>query len=419
MSNIALIGLGYVGLPLAHLFLKKNHVVYGIDYDVKRIETINKGKSYLSDFRDHDIADMIQTGNFFVGSSYQVLENADVIILCVPTPLKEDHTPDISYIEKAVEYSVPFLKPGQLIILESSTYPGTTEEVIIPAITGMGYQIGTDYFVAYSPERIDPGQKQFKLEEIPKVVGGVTPVCTEKAKDLYESIFQSVVAVSSPKVAEMSKLVENSQRLINISFMNELAMVCHELEVDVWEVIKACSTKPFGFIPYYPGPGIGGHCIPVDPLYLLWKARQNNLNLNLIETAQSINHRMPEFIIEKLEKTLGVPLEQAKILVVGITYKKDVNDIRESRAIDVMVRLMESGAKLQYFDPYIDSIHINHKDLHSIELTPQCLQESDCTLILTDHSNLPIEMIVKESKTVFDTRNATKEYRGLGHIVLL
>jgi UDP-N-acetyl-D-glucosamine dehydrogenase len=419
LSNIVIIGLGYVGLPLAKLFLQKQHVVYGVDYDIKKIESIKNGKSYLSDFIDEEIQAMYHTENFHVGNSYQVIESADVIILCVPTPLTENDTPDISFIENAITSSLPFLKSGQLIVLESSTYPGTTEEIIVPLICKEGFMIGKDFYVAYSPERIDPGQKKFSLAEIPKVVGGYTLNCTNKAKEIYETIFHNIVPVSSPKVAEMSKLVENSQRLINISFMNELAMYCDNIEVDIWEVIQASSTKPFGFTPYYPGPGIGGHCIPVDPLYLLWKAKKHDLMIRSVEIAHEINEKMPEFVINKIARQIIKPLSVTKILVIGVTYKKDVNDIRESRAIDVIKGLIEKGAMVEYHDPYIPQMNIYDRELSSTLLSPEKLKEYDCTVILTEHSNLPYKMIVEESKLVVDTRNATGEYKHVGNIVFL
>ena len=368
LSKVAIIGLGYVGLPLAQLFLQKQFVVYGVDNDMKKIESINLGKSYLSDFEDGDIQKMIQSGNFHVDNSYKVIREAEVIILCVPTPLTVNNTPDISYIENAIDQSAPFLKTGQLIILESSTYPGTTEEIIFPYIHEKGFKLGEDFYLAYSPERINPGQKPFSLSEIPKVVGGVTSNCTEKAKKFYETIIKNVVTVSSAKVAEMSKLVENTQRLINISFMNELSIFCDELEIDLWEVIQACSTKPFGFTPYYPGPGVGGHCIPVDPHYLLWLARKHNLDLASIEIADKINRKMPQFVISKLEKQLTKPLSSTNIFVIGVTYKKNLNDIRESSALKVITKLVEQGAKVMYHDPYIPQISIKNKTLYSTPL---------------------------------------------------
>lgn len=420
LSKIAIIGLGYVGLPLAQLFLQNHHVVYGIDYDAKKIASINRGKSYLSDFQDKDIEAMMQTGNFYAGNSYEAISKAEVIILCVPTPLSEDDTPDISYIENAIYQSLPFLKTGQLVILESSTYPGTTEEIIVPLISqNKEFTIGKDFHVAYSPERIDPGQKQFGLEDIPKIVGGVTEKCTERAKSLYETIFKSVVTVSSPKVAEMSKLVENTQRLINISFMNELAMFCDKMEINLWEVIEACRTKPFGFTPYFPGPGIGGHCIPVDPLYLLWKAQKHHSDMLSIKIAHEINQRMPQFVMEKIAKHIKKPLSTANIFVIGVTYKKDVNDIRESKALDILTSLIVQGATVDYHDPFIPQLSVKNAELQSAPLSSEKLKAADCTLILTDHSNIDYDMILEESNLIIDTRNAIRNKKHLGKVVLL
>ncbi|WP_236619607.1 nucleotide sugar dehydrogenase [Bacillus sp. 1NLA3E] len=420
MSKIAIIGLGYVGLPLAQLFLQNQHVVYGIDYDVKKVAAINNGKSYLSDFKDKDIEKMVQTGNFFVSNSYEAISNAEAIILCVPTPLSEDDTPDISYIENAISKSLPFLKNEQLVILESSTYPGTTEEIIVPLISqNKKFTIGNDFFVAYSPERIDPGQKQFGLHQIPKIVGGVTQKCTERAKSIYETIFKSVVTVSSPKVAEMSKLVENTQRLLNISLMNELAMFCDKMEINLWEVIEACSTKPFGFTPYFPGPGIGGHCIPVDPLYLLWKAEKHHSELASIKVAHEINQRMPQFVLEKIAKHIKKPLSTANLFVIGVTYKKDVNDIRESKALDILTSLMELGANVDYHDPFIPQLYVKNAELQSTPLSSEKLKAADCILILTDHSYIDYDMILEESNLIIDTRNAIKSKKHFGKVVLL
>lgn len=408
LEKIAIIGLGYVGLPLAQIFISKNYTVFGIDTDTKKIKSIKEGESYLSDVSNKDIKGMLRTDKFHVSSSFKNIVDADAIILCVPTPLSTKKTPDISYIENAIKSSLPFLKPGQLIILESSTYPGTTEEVIVPNISKKGFSIGKDFFVAYSPERIDPGQMSFTLEEIPKIVGGVTPHCTEKASVLYTSAFQQVVPVSSAKVAEMSKLVENAQRLINISFMNEIAMFCDKLDISIWEVIDACSTKPFGFTPYYPGPGIGGHCIPVDPLFLLWKAKGENLHLSLIEAANNINESIPDYVVDKVIKQIDQPISKATIYILGVTYKKNVNDTRESKALNIIERLLKLGAKVNYYDPFIPELVINQTVLQSTPIDSKILETSDCTLILTDHTGILYEKVAEKAKLIIDTRNALK-----------
>lgn len=410
MKNIAIIGLGYVGLPLAKLFLEKHYTVYGIDIDAHKIEAIKKYQSYLSDISHEDLKTMIQTNQFHVSTTFENIKHTDVIILCVPTPLTSEKTPNISYIKNAMTSCQPYLKPEQLLILESSTYPGTTEEIIVPLVEEKGFAVGENIYVAYSPERIDPGQKRFALEDIPKIVGGITDNCTKKACQLYESIFQQVVPVSSAKVAEMSKLVENAQRLINISFINEVAIFCDSLNIDVWEVIHACSTKPFGFTPYYPGPGIGGHCIPVDPLFLLWKAKEKNTHLSLIESSIHVNDMMPHYIVSKVIHLLDKPIQETTIFVIGVTYKKDVNDIRESRALLIIEQLLKLGVKVYYHDPFIPELKINHITLTSTPIHPDILQSSDCTLILTDHSNLPYDMIIQEANQIIDTRNAIQTH---------
>ncbi|MED4476212.1 nucleotide sugar dehydrogenase [Oceanobacillus caeni] len=339
--------------------------------------------------------------------------------MCVPTPLTDEHVPNLEYVRSAIDSSLPFINKGQLVIMESSTYPGMTEEEICPLLQSKGLKIGEDVYVAYSPERIDPGQKQFELQEIPKVVGGMTEKCSEFATHIYESIFHKVVTVSSTKVAEMCKLVENSQRLINISFMNELAMLCDKMNINLWEVIDAASTKPFGFTPYYPGPGIGGHCIPVDPLYLSWKAKAFSFDVEFIQLAHKINHNMPNYIVEKVEKHLSNKIKNSRILIVGAAYKKDVNDVRESAVLPIMEDLLKKGADVSYHDPYIPELEVAGKNLKSLSLSSKQIKEHDCALILTDYSNLPYEKIVQHSPLVIDTRNATKKINHSGNVKVL
>ncbi|WP_380023427.1 nucleotide sugar dehydrogenase [Effusibacillus consociatus] len=418
--TVAIIGLGYVGLPLARLFLNKGHTVYGIDLDPNKIQKLSKRQSYLSDFPHGDIKNMFAKGRFHVGSSYDVIQNVDAVIICVPTPLDEQVKPDLRFVREALKNALPYLSYGQLVILESSTYPGTTEEELLPLIESKGMKVGRDISLVYSPERIDPGQDKYALDDIPKVVGGVTQKCTEFGKRLYETIFKQVVVVSSARAAEMTKLLENSQRLVNISFMNELAMLCDVMKIDLWEVIAAASTKPYGFTPYYPGPGIGGHCIPVDPLYLSWKAKTHNFDLKFIDIAHQINERMPEFLIEKVEKQLSAkPLKDSRILVIGVTYKKDVNDLRESTALKIIEGLLARGAKVNFYDPFIEEIEVGGIQIKRSSLTRRYVQHHDCTLILTDHTGLPYESIVTYSPLVIDTRNATGKFKHLGNVVLL
>ncbi|WP_110927970.1 nucleotide sugar dehydrogenase [Bacillus massiliglaciei] len=395
--KIAVIGLGYVGLPLSNMFLEKGHTVYGIDLDSTKVQSLLNGKSYLSDFSEEDIKKMFEKGNFHPGNSFDRVSEADAVIICVPTPLDENADPDLKYVKSAIKYCLPFLQKGQLIVLESSTYPGTTEEEIVPMIEDAGFAVGQDIFTAYSPERINPGD-ELAIRTIPKVVGGVTESCTKMAKSIYESIFDRVVVVSSPKVAELTKILENYQRFINISIMNELLMLCDEMDIDLWEVIDAAATKPYGFTSYYPGPGIGGHCIPVDPLYLLWKAGKYGIDLEFISHAHKINHQMPAFILHKLQKNLQKPLNEMNVLAIGATYKKDVNDLRESTAIMVMQELQKAGTSLDFHDPFISTIMLGKDSLSSVDLMKINLKEYDCVLLLTDHTNL---VDVKSNFTLF------------------
>lgn len=416
LFKIAVIGLGFVGLPLSQMFLQKGHTVYGIDIDERKVNNLLNHESYLSDFSNEDIKKMFKNGNFFVGSSFKIIKEVDVVIICVPTPLDQDAKPDLSYVRSAITNSIPFFKAGQLVVLESSTYPGTTEEEIVPMVQSTGLSVGKEIFVTYSPERINPGDK-YSIHSIPKVVGGVTSACTQFAQSVYETIFDRVVVVSSPKAAELTKILENYQRFINISLMNQLLFLCEEMDINLWEVISAASTKPYGFTAYYPGPGVGGHCIPVDPLYLLWKAQKYNIDLAFISHAHQINNQMPQFIVKKVEKVLDKPLHEARILAIGVTYKKDVNDLRESMALKILKELNKSGAYVEFHDPLVNTIILDNKIMKSINLRD--LKQFDCTLILTDHSDLPYEYIVKESRVVIDTRNSTHGLKGFNNIILI
>ncbi|MNO27206.1 UDP-N-acetyl-D-glucosamine 6-dehydrogenase [compost metagenome] len=420
-TSIAIIGLGYVGLPLASLFLSKGHTVYGIDLDASKIQKLRSYQSYLSDFSAKDIRKLFEGGRFHVSDSFSDISHAEAIIICVPTPLDQDHKPDLTYVKGAMNYLQPFLHEGHLVVLESSTYPGTTEEELQPMIEATGLIVGQNAYLAYSPERIDPGSHHDPLHHIPKVLGGVSPECTARAKRIYESIFDTVVVVSSPRVAEFTKLLENCQRLVNISFMNELAMICERMDINLWEAIDAASTKPYGFTTYYPGPGIGGHCIPVDPLYLQWKAKQFGGELQLIDRAHEINEAMPDYVVHRVSTLLGArkPLEESSLFVLGITYKKDVNDMRESSSIPIIKKLLDKGIQLQYHDPYIRKFELDGATLESVSLTKRNIQRHDGVLILTDHSSISYESLATIANLIIDTRNATKGIQDRSNIVLI
>lgn len=417
--KIAIIGLGYVGLPLARLFIEKGHDVYGIDLDEKKIDMLHKRQSYLSDYQKSDIRAMFIRNSFHIGSSYRAVEEADVVIICVPTPLDEEDRPDLRFVVGATQSMLPYLRRGQLVVLESSTFPGTCEEKLKPILESTGLLVGRDISLAYSPERIDPGS-HWELAKIPKVIGGVTQSCTNFAKQVYGSAFDQVVVVSSPRAAEMTKLLENTQRYLNISFMNSLLQMCEIMNIDLWEVIEAAGTKPYGFTKYFPGPGVGGHCIPVDPLYLLWKAREHHIDLPFIELCHQVNKGMPGYLVERIAKSLKPKsLHESSVLIVGVTYKKDVNDLRESTSLHVIEQLLAAGVTVEYFDPYVDELKVRGKVLHSMPLTARNMKKFDCTVILTDHSNIQYDLLVAHSPIVVDTRNATWNIENRTNVNLL
>ncbi|MEM4402528.1 MAG: nucleotide sugar dehydrogenase [Candidatus Caldarchaeum sp.] len=413
-AKICVIGLGYVGLPLAVEKAKAGFKVIGIEALPDRVEKVNRGESYIPDVLNLDIQEVVKIGNLRATSNYDVINDVDVITICVPTPLGKNKQPDTSYIEYVTDQSLPYLRKYQLMVLESTTYPGTTEEILLPKIESRGFKVGEDFFLAFSPERVDPGNRQFKVKNTPKVVGGVTPRCTEIAKTLYETIIQEkVFTVSSPRVAEMTKLLENSFRIVNVSLVNELAMLCDKMGIDIWEVIEAASTKPFGFMPFYPGPGIGGHCIPLDPFYLEWKAKEYDFATRFIELAGEINDSMPEYVVARAAEILNAHkkcLNGARVLLLGIAYKKDVDDLRESPALKVAQRLLKWGAHIAYHDPYIPSCRIADKEYSSVPLTPQTLKEFDLVIVTTDHSNVDYKLVVQHASLIYDTRNALKGF---------
>lgn len=416
--KVGIIGLGFVGLPLAFAFIRKGFRVNGIDLDESKIKKLHEGRSYIQDIEDHDISKAIGSGMLIVSKNYSDLSEVESIVICVPTPLTPRHTPDLSYLTDTCNRLFPLLGKGQLVILESSTYPGTTDEVVKPILERSGLMVGTDIFLAYSPERIDPGNK-LSIEQIPKLVSGVTIQCLERVSQLYDRIFDQIVAVSTTQVAETTKLLENTFRMINISFINEFAQICDQMSVDIWEVIDAASTKPYGFTAFYPGPGVGGHCIPVDPLYLQWKAKAHGIESQFITLSHQVNAAMPSYVIEQIKSQFrsSKSLSELSIFVYGVAYKKDTPDVRESPAIALIQSLIQEGATVNYHDPYVPSLRLVGIAMNSVEVTEQMLQSVDCVVIHTDHTQAPLADIVKYALIVFDTRNATKGMKSESKII--
>ncbi|MCA0990008.1 nucleotide sugar dehydrogenase [Pseudalkalibacillus hwajinpoensis] len=417
-KRIGVIGLGYVGLPLALLFVKKGFHVIGIDIDTKKIEQLNNGGSYLPDISGDEIRNAMSNKELMVVDNYDVIQHLDVIIICVPTPLGKNSNPDLSFLTHVANELKNRLEKEQVVILESSTYPGTTTDVLKPILEQRGFLTGKDYFLGYSPERIDPGNKNYELEQIPKVVSGVTVNCGEKVCEIYSKVFHSVQMVSSTRVAEMTKLLENSYRLINISFVNEIAMLCDHLSINIWEVIEAASSKPFGYTPFYPGPGIGGHCIPVDPIYFDWKAKQKGMNSQFINLSTKTNRNVTNYIVKKLEGLTNQYKENSvgKILLCGVGYKRDNNDIRESPSIVIMKKLIENGFEVNYHDPLIPELKIEDMTYYSVDISKEFLVETDCVVILTQHSCLDVQYLIDNASVIFDTRNATNGLNGNAEI---
>jgi len=413
-ARVSVVGMGYVGLSLAVELAKAGLVVRGIDLDLERVSLLNEGRSYLVDVSDEALAPLVRAGRLAASTGFDDVGDADAIIICVPTPLRKSKEPDISFILSAVESVLPRLRKGQLMVLESTTYPGTTEEVVQPRLESLGLVIGEDFFLAFSPERVDPGNKKFTTATIPKVVGGVTRACTALAAALYRRVTATVFEASSPRVAETAKLLENTFRSVNIALANELAFACRKIGVDPWEVIEAAATKPFGFMPFYPGPGIGGHCIPVDPLYLSWKVRLTGYEAQFIALADQINRAMPEHVITLVGDALnerGRAVRGASILVLGVTYKPDVNDIRESPALEIVEALVRKGAHVSYADPFVPEIALDGVKLSAVEASPAAVAASDCVLILSNHSSFDYAGIAERAALVVDTRNALRAYR--------
>ncbi|HXM45151.1 MAG TPA: nucleotide sugar dehydrogenase [Bryobacteraceae bacterium] len=418
-ARVGIVGLGYVGLPLAVEFAKAGFSVTGIDLHAGKTARVNAGDSYVGDISSDALSKLVQEGKLRATTDFAAVRDLDTINICVPTPLRKTKDPDMSYIVSSCEEILKYLHAGMLIILESTTYPGTTEELLLPMFQKSGLRVGQDFFLCFSPERVDPGNPKYQTANIPKVVGGSTPACTEMGRLFYAQALASVVPVSSTQVAEMVKLLENTFRMINIGLVNEMALMCDRMGINVWEVIEAAATKPFGFMPFYPGPGLGGHCIPIDPFYLSWKTKQAGIEARFIELAGYINGQMPHFVVDKIQNALndaGKPVKGSRIHILGVAYKKDIEDLRESPALDVMLLLKRRGARLSYSDPYVPHLQLDGEDLQA---QPEALAaEADCAAIITDHSAFDFPAIAAKARLIVDTRNALKGV-NLPHIVRL
>ena len=414
VARVGVVGMGYVGLPLGMAFAEAGFPVTGLDVDTRKVDSIGKGESYIKHIPSAPLKELTSKGKLKATTDFAKAKEMDCIIICVPTPLTASREPDMSYIVKTGEALSPHVRPGQLFILESTTYPGTTDEVLKPLLEKSGLKAGVDFHLAFSPEREDPGNKNFNTKTIPKIVGGHTPACLEVAQALYSSALKETVAVSSTRVAELAKLLENIYRCVNIAMVNEMKMLCDRMNIDVWEVINAAATKPFGFQAFYPGPGLGGHCIPIDPFYLTWKAREYEFHTKFIELAGEVNTQMPYYVVtrtmEALNKTRKT-LNGAKVLCIGAAYKKDIDDMRESPSLRIITLLKEKGAEVEYHDPYVPRLeegHGFHYSMTSVPLNPETISQYDAVVILTDHSCIDYNMVVKQSQVVVDTRNACK-----------
>jgi len=417
-AHVVVVGLGYVGLSLAVALGRAGFTVSGVDVDLERVSLVNAGVSYVGDIDQHDLRSLVGAAQLTASTSFDASARADVVVIAVPTPLRKSKEPDMSFILSAVDSLLPWLHPGQLVVLESTTYPGTTEEVLQPRLEAKNFTIGRDFFLAFSPERVDPGNTQFTTANIPKVVGGVTPICTELTAAFYGAITERVHQVSSPRAAETVKLLENTFRSVNIALANELALACRTLRVDPWEVIEAAATKPFGFMPFFPGPGTGGHCIPLDPLYFAWKVRSNGFETRLIALADDINRAMPRHVVSMVSDALndrGRSLRGASILVLGVTYKRDVNDVRESPALEIMRILEEKRARVRHSDPFAPELTIQGHKMATTPLTSETIRSTNCVLIVTDHRAFDYAMIAREAALIVDVRNALRtisDYRN-------
>lgn len=414
-ANAGVLGLGYVGLPLAVEFAKAGFHVTGIDVSAEKVDQLNRGESYILDVHNDELKPLVEQGLLRATTDFAEIANLDTVNICVPTPLRKTKDPDMSYIVACTEELAKYLKAGTLVILESTTYPGTTEELLLPTLATSGLTVGKDFFLCFSPERVDPGNPHYQTRNIPKVVGGTTPACTEAGAFFYRQALDTVVPVASTSVAEMVKLLENTFRMINIGLVNELAMMCDRMGINVWEVIEAAATKPFGFMPFFPGPGLGGHCIPIDPFYLSWKTKQAGIEARFIELAGYVNGQMPQFVVDKISNALNEHSKSVKgshVHLLGIAYKRDIDDLRESPALDIAHLLQQKGAGVTFSDPYIART-VQHEGIEIEQLDEDAaLANADCVVVVTDHRNVDYGKVSRTAKLVVDTRNALKAFPG-------
>jgi UDP-N-acetyl-D-glucosamine dehydrogenase len=408
-AAVAIVGMGYVGLPLAVVLAEAGYQVIGIDLDSSKADAINRGNSYVEDVPSERLKPLIENKRFWASTDFSAIGRAEAVSICVPTPLRKTGDPDLSYIVSAAEAVAPHLHPGMVVVLESTTYPGTTRELVMPELEKGGLKIGEDFFLAFSPERVDPGRLDWTTENTPKVIGGITPACTQVAAAYYGGAMARVVTVTSTEVAEMAKLLENTFRAVNIGLVNEMALMCHRLHIDVWEVIEAAASKPFGFMKFTPGPGLGGHCIPIDPLYLSWKLKSVKYNARFIELASEINTNMPRYVVSRIQDALnevGQTIKGSNMLILGVAYKPNIKDTRESPALDVIGLLQEKGARVSYYDPFVPRLADESWSLQSIPDLLQGVEQADCVVIVTDHKSVDYQAVGRAAKLVFDTRNA-------------
>jgi len=408
-ARVGVIGLGYVGLPLAVALAKAGLQVTGVDLDASKVQALTRGESYIEDVPSAEIAPLVRAGRLSASTSFDVLGAMDGVSICVPTPLRKTGDPDLSFILSAMQALRPSLHHGMVVILESTTYPGTTREMLLPEMESGGLKVGTDVFLAFSPERVDPGRKDWTTENTPKVIGGITAACSAAAAAMYAPAMKAIVPVSTAEVAEMTKLLENTFRAVNIALVNEMALMCERLGVDVWEVIQAASTKPFGFMRFTPGPGLGGHCIPIDPLYLSWKLKSLKYNARMIDLASEINTNMPRYVVQRIQDLLnehGKALHGARLLILGVAYKPDVSDLRESPALDVIGLLRSKGATVEYYDPYVASLEHEGWELTSVPDLMAAAHAADCVVVVTDHTAIDYAALARQAVLIFDSRNA-------------